>query len=405
MRFIVQEHFLMQRPKLSWFCFLASLILLLHSAHTLRANEAVCLADLRSVVVSTENDTPVMNVRIVQAFRSPSGKVVDVPMLELRSDAISPEVRWAGGSANDVRAELSGDWFSGSWNIFEWKSVETLSAGDECQLPRIAGDQHLVIDVKYRLREEFATGVWWASYVASSASPGTRRVFVLRTPAGEEVVHSELGEWFFSRSAEADGGVTLRWESDAASATTVPWILAGSRMSWQEIGGHMVDMLGSRGVSRRQEAGVLDPTPVDIGRNRIDAVMSRFSGFRREASTEGFRAKAPERTLKERAGNCKDLSLVLLRALTAQGIAPYAVFRASSLRSLQATIPCPYVFDHVQVAVPTRVGVWILDPYAGRWEFQSGRSLAGSVALIENRVLVAWEPNTRVATSMAVISD
>lgn len=248
---------------------------------------------------------------------------------------------------------------------------------------------------------------WWASYVGDvSASGSTHREFVLRIPAGEEVAYATAGPWTFSRQAvDADGVVVLRWVSAsdaleaAATETVVPWILAGSRTTWDAIGAELRSIMGdeaARLVMARRDAeepgnsaGLRLPVTVRPTHEYLSSLLSFFNDFKREAPTPGFRPRPQPDFLASRSGTCKEFSLALLDLLESQGHPAWLVFRATWLNDLADIIPSPEVFDHVEVAVHDEQGqLIILDPFAGRMRRMPNITQGDSVWTHQNRLFV-----------------
>lgn len=391
------------------------------------AAQAACIVDAREITIERHEESIRQSVRLVRVF--------------------------------DEEGDSDSHAYSSSTPAVEW-SCRALNAGSlkeaMSELGIVVGrDSNLVpsntLFTLYTAAYETPSGTlpdrWWASYVPDAASSATRFEFVLRVPAGEEVAHDTAGTWTFSQSHDAEGRMVLRWVDDRGTQDVdtadmiVPWILAGSRVTWDEVGEGLRDVVMGAPDSpwsepmpksvetacRALSGAGREPAPPNVLKHAVWStgrttsvssavlhapanmnkafppmqIMSQYSaavvllrlfdGFQREPPTPGFRPRSTTEFFASRSGTCKDFSRVLLDLLAARGQPAWLVLRATGLNDLADTIPCPDVFDHVQVAALDANGdLIVLDPFAGRMKRLSNIKPTDAVWIYENHLFIPW---------------
>jgi hypothetical protein len=193
------------------------------------------------------------------------------------------------------------------------------------------------------------------------------------------------GEWEYEWRFPADG----RPASDASRQLDAPFVLVGKRTSWRAVGQGLREQLAVRD-HESTEGGPAGRLLQESDKDQVLAVFDDLCAFRRDQPAFGFTAKSRSELSSRRAGDCKDLSFLLAEWLNGRGVACSLVYRATTFSTLDGIMPCPYVFDHVFVAVPTDTGTWMLDPFAGRkWTIPSWRC-GSQVETRGNLLIVPW---------------
>lgn len=111
----------------------------------------------------------------------------------------------------------------------------------------------------------------------------------------------------------------------------------------------------------RQAAG---DDPAELLRHTLDFVQTQVRYFGTEIGVNSHRPADPDTVLRQRFGDCKDKTALLIALLQAQGIRATPVLVSTYLRQdLDRMLPSPMVFDHVvaRVDLPGIDGGLLLD--------------------------------------------
>lgn len=350
-----------------------------------------CVAELRFVEVGCGDRDTQYHVEIARVSRFKEGEAsqdfVGVPQ-----DAVSNVSRYA----IQVPEEQIPDSITGTW-LYEFVRSRTANApaADAGTLSGASRDERLcfVEILKYDIRDLFSSGKWWVSYIAPSPRPSLCE-FWLRYSGSVGIRSSHSADWDCEKAGGRDVPWNQRWiltrQVEHRDKNEPAWVLAGTPATWDEVGNMLLNALAATNGTVVGRPGA-EPTASTV-RDCLAGVMLDFATFRREPPTTGFGAKTIDRILRDRAGNCKDLSRLLAHKLNLEGFRRvYMVFHSSACPRLHEIIPCPYLFDHVSVALAVEGGTWFMDPFVGQWGFRSGLTLSRTVELLDNQLLVTWD--------------
>jgi len=357
-----------------------------------------CLADLRVVTVEDAADCLSQKVQIVRLHRLRDEMEPSARREWLRNDAREIKERSLAIPPSRIPSHVDGEWLNGFLDAQSRDPVMAGLRGQVSDASSTSPDRFYVSVLEYRTPCEFLPGKWWASYAPGPGTAPRLCEFRLTFAHDVAVMSTSSAGWEHQTTGTAPWRHRWVWRrepGEPAVNPAAPWVVAGAPASWLEIGEQLAERLRN-GAPEQAEAPAGLAIGTEITSHRVALLMDPFRTFRREPPSGGFEARAVDQTRADRAGNCKDLSLLLLNDLTSQQLPAYVVFRATALSSLTTCIPCPYVFDHVLVALPARGGAWFLDPYAGQREYRAGVALDKRVQTLDNQLLVAWNPNARV---------
>lgn len=98
----------------------------------------------------------------------------------------------------------------------------------------------------------------------------------------------------------------------------------------------------------------------------LDFVQREIRYFGIEIGTGGYIPRAPEAVLKDRFGDCKDMTFLLLYIFKELGVKAYPVLVSTEYKShIKDLIPSHAWFDHVLVGVEVAGNTYFLDPTVG----------------------------------------
>ncbi|MEK8029592.1 DUF3857 domain-containing protein [Ideonella sp. DXS29W] len=161
-------------------------------------------------------------------------------------------------------------------------------------------------------------------------------------------------------------------------------------------------------AARLAQAGSDDP--VERVRRTLDFVQKEVRYFGTEMGANSHRPAEPDQVLKQRFGDCKDKTTLLVSLLKAQGISATPVLVSTYLRGdVDAMLPSPLAFDHVIAKVDVAGGL-LLDGTRARqtgplpervsrglgWGLATDASATALTALPDSRESVHVESEDRV---------
>jgi len=358
------------------------------------SEDAACLADRRVVIVQ-DGERSTLTITMEREFRSPDGHEAQVPPVSVRSDAEKVSVRWTRLTGCGV--DLNPD---GGWRVAEEGMGSPKNYVSEYALPNVRGNDILRVSTTYQLVERFAPGLWWASYAIPTGCSGGATQLLFRVVGPKNLASYVSGAWQYTTRALDNGDWEHEWRStnarrpasDTAFLQDVPFIQVGKQTTWTEVGQGLREQVAAGRCEAALGAGgrFLDKSE----EQRVLTVFEDLCTYRREATVPGFKARPSSDVSIRHSGDCKDLSVLLAESLEKLGVACSLVYRATTLSSLNDIMPCPYLFDHVFVAVSTGSGTWMLDPFAGRKWCATGWQCGGKIETHENLLIVPWRSVT-----------
>lgn len=112
----------------------------------------------------------------------------------------------------------------------------------------------------------------------------------------------------------------------------------------------------------RQLSSLAGNDPQARIRATLDFVQKQIRYFGTETGVNSHRPAVPELTLKQRYGDCKDKTSLLISLLKAQNIDAHALLVNTNLRGdIVKYMPSPLLFDHVIAQVQVNNKTWTLD--------------------------------------------
>ena len=367
--------------------------LLFVAAVSLGGAEPVCVSDLRTVTVSMTEPCYTLRVLTLRCFRGGEEETAPSPV-RVRPDALGIRAcakKFVAMRAGGNEADCDGipDTLPGDTEMRELRVEDGV-----CRLPSIARGDSLLFRLQYDLPCDFAPRSWWASFCPSEMAALEKCEFRLVLPRGEAIASCRVGKWGYRKESTRNEDVHVYRLAECpgsvhsnAQQTSEAFVVVGCVTTWQRVGEGLVKLLpGDGGAADLSDSAVVD----SLAGGSVEDCFDRVAGFNRLRSSFGFAAKGVEDVVGSGAGNCKDLAIVLARQLANRGVLCSMVYRASGMSSLDGTIPCPYVFDHVSVAVPLEKGTWLLDPYERRRRFDPYMVLGNEVKVSGNLLFIPW---------------
>ena len=363
------------------------------------SEEATCLADRRSISV-TDEAQPVLAIEMDRLLGSPNGQSAPVPSIKVRNDAEAVTVSWVRLAHNSHDGALALDVEPGAVVAERGTSLSNKES-HEFDFPDVSGNDTILVRVRYKVTESLATGLWWASYVAPLDRHGAHSRAEFRVRAPKDLVSQIQGAWQFTSRPLGGDESEFEWvfpgngrpASEDSCQQDTPFVLVGKRTNWQTIGQGLIEQ-ATEGSCETTEGGPAKRLLQKSEVNWVLAVFEDLCTFQREIPASGWRPKPSSDVASRRAGDCKDLSVLLAELLDRRGVACSLVYRATTVPSLDGIIPCPYLFDHVFVAVSTESGTWMLDPFAGREWHETQWQCGDTVETHGNLLIVPWRSAT-----------
>jgi hypothetical protein len=343
---------------------------------------AACLGDLRLAVVKRTPTDASVEVRLVRAYGD--GSAENPEPLPIRADARDVRVgvsRVPVGTATNLVALLDGDCSS-------WAGIERGKGG--FALPAVAAGETLLVCAEFKVPAEFPGGLWWVSYVP--VDPAARDIrFRLDLPKGEKPAVRMGGEWVRTNRESGEREI-IEWAP--VRGKVGGFLMAGSATSWEVVGRGMLKAFRSRDSGA--EGALLPRELAELKRiegdsQRLERAMELIGAMGKRPASTGLAAGAVRDTIQENAGNCKDLSLLMVKVVQSLEMSPYVVFRATGLDTLDGLPACPYVFDHVMVGAPVAGSMWCFDLTTGKKFVENVFPADGEVQRRGNLMLVKVE--------------
>lgn len=238
-------------------------------------------------------------------------------------------------------------------------------------------------------------------------APTSRNIHLRADPSRHEVSSRDQAGWRETLIRRV-GAPQFQQDPYAPASVYLPDQLQFSEFSdWTEVARWGTRVFSAAGntpslavraqADRLQQAAGNDPA--ERVRRTLDFVQTEVRYFGTEIGANSHRPAEPEAVLKQRFGDCKDKTTLLIALLRAQGVAATPVLVSTFLRNdVPELLPSPLAFNHVIARVHVDGGL-LLDGTRGRQTGPLGerqsRGLGFGLAIDGNTTALSPLPDSR----------